>query len=87
MTLYCYSLIKSRKVLKDCFCRNRRIIGNKRAFVFNEFSNFKMISTEPIDDAHDGFNFIMVKMKNLGIKTERDKSQVFKESFRKPENG
>jgi hypothetical protein len=46
-----------------------------------------MISTEPIDDAHDGFNFIMVKMKNLGIKTERDKSQVFKESFRKPENG
>nr|KAJ0189326.1 hypothetical protein LSAT_V11C800448330 [Lactuca sativa] len=44
------------------------IIGNKRTSVLNEFDNFKMLSSETIHDAHDRFNFIMVKMNNLGIK-------------------
>lgn len=54
--------------LKNRFCGNKRIIGNKRTSVLNEFDNFKMLSSETIHDAHDRFNLIMVKMNNLGIK-------------------
>ncbi|KAL4582121.1 hypothetical protein LXL04_006662 [Taraxacum kok-saghyz] len=54
--------------LKNHFCGNQRIIGNKKTSVLNEFDNFKILSSEIIHDAHDGFNFIMVKMNNLGIK-------------------
>ncbi|KAL7586646.1 hypothetical protein Lser_V15G40445 [Lactuca serriola] len=45
--------------LKNRFCGNKRIIGNKRTSVLNEFDNFKMLSSETIHDAHDRFNLIM----------------------------
>ncbi|KAI3723832.1 hypothetical protein L2E82_35593 [Cichorium intybus] len=54
--------------LKNRFCGNERIIGNKRTSVLNEFDNFKMLSSETIHDAHDRFNLIIIKMNNLGIK-------------------
>ncbi|XP_052621693.1 uncharacterized protein LOC128127282 [Lactuca sativa] len=45
--------------LKNRFCGNKRIIGNKRTSVLNEFDNFKILSSETIHDAHDRFNLIM----------------------------
>ncbi|XP_052625651.1 uncharacterized protein LOC128132756 [Lactuca sativa] len=45
--------------LKNRFCGNKRIIGNKRTSVLNEFDNFKMLSSETIHDVHDRFNLIM----------------------------
>nr|KAJ0222410.1 hypothetical protein LSAT_V11C200064640 [Lactuca sativa] len=45
--------------LKNRFCGNKRIIGNKRTSVLNEFDNFKMLSSETIHDTHDRFNLIM----------------------------
>nr|KAJ0219779.1 hypothetical protein LSAT_V11C200090090 [Lactuca sativa] len=59
--------------LKNRFCGNKRIIGNKRTSVLNEFDNFEMLSSETIHDAHDRFNLIMVKMNNLGIKKTQHK--------------
>ncbi|KAL7599843.1 hypothetical protein Lser_V15G25671 [Lactuca serriola] len=56
------------KSLKSHFCGYKRVIGKKRTFILNEFDNFKMFSSKNIHDAHDRFNFIMVKMNNLGIK-------------------
>nr|KAJ0202111.1 hypothetical protein LSAT_V11C600325740 [Lactuca sativa] len=59
--------------LKNRFCGNKRIIGNKRTSILNEFDNFKMLSSETIHDAHDRFNLIMVKMNQKD--TTRDKSK------------